>query len=196
MKMTHSEIYFCANFAKDMIGNIDNKDFYDGRNDTRNPVKVFEDNLKGKLAELHVFNRLGDKGLIGEMDFAIYEKGIGDDFDIIVNNKSIDVKASTPAAKCLIVEETKIKTWKDNGKFPDYLCMVAVSEVGDSWETKYAFGITWEAFKKSAKWYDRGDTIPNTMVKLKAKNAIVTQEDCGKIDDLMYFITNGDTPPF
>ena len=61
----------------------------DGRNAIRTAEKVNEDNVKGKLAEMFLFNVLGVNGITGQMDFDIYDEGIGDSFDIIT---TADVK--------------------------------------------------------------------------------------------------------
>lgn len=188
--MTPSEVYFANRFAVEISKNnkIDNKDFYDCRNATRTEQKVFEDNLRGKLAELHICNIIGSCGLTCQMDFNIYRNGIGDDFDIIVNNKAIDVKASTPRAKCLMVEVTKFKRWMDTKKHPDFLCMVSVEPYEEKWTTEYMFGIDWHTFLTKAKLYRRGDNIPNTVVQLKAANVIVTSDNCCGVDELLDFM--------
>jgi hypothetical protein len=175
---TPSEIYFASEFAKKIVSNIDNKDFMDGRNIIRTRAKVNEDNIKGKLAEIFVYNILGVNNISGVMDFDIYDEGIGDGFDIVTQSGvKIDVKASTDRAKCIMVELKKAQMWSRLG-YPDYLCMVAVSESNYTFNSKYIFGVDFKSFMDIARLYKRGDNIPNTRSQLKADNYIITMDQC------------------
>lgn len=187
--MSPSEIFFAMNFANKIFGHIDGRDFYDSRNASRTSDKQLEDNIRGKLGEIAVANYIGRLGFISQLDFDIYEsKGQGDNFDVIANGKSIDVKVSSPNARCLMVERNKWESWHNRNMFPDYLSMVSVSGSGTNYEVLYKFGITWEKFKDKSKLYERGNDIPNTRFPLKADNYIVTVDDCEDILGLGKYI--------
>jgi hypothetical protein len=192
MKMTASEVFLAENFSKQIVGNIDNKDFMDFRNKRRSPKKILEDNIKGKLAEMFICNGLGDNNILSTMDFNIYDEGVGDDFDVVVDDFKIDVKASSPKAKCIMVEEKKMKSWEARGK-PDYLIMVSVYNSGINWYCEYVAGISMDEFLTVGKLYKRGEFIPNTTMSLKANNWIIHKKDCFTSEDLVKKIrsTNG-----
>ena len=184
MTMTPTEVFVANDFAEKVAKNIDEKDFMDDRNVRRTLQKVKEDNFKGKLAEMYIVNVLGYNGDIAKIDINIYEKGIGDDFDVTSNGKSIDVKASSPRAKWLMVEDKKITLWEKNG-VPDVVCMVAVS--GET--CTYLFGCTYKVFQKKAQYLKRGEKIPNTNTMLKANNYAIHMDNCSdSIIRLMSFI--------
>jgi hypothetical protein len=179
MKMTATEMFVAHDFATKIVGNIDQKDFMDGRNARRSSSKVHEDNVKGKLAEMFIMNKLGEVDVLTTLDLNIYELGKGDDFDIVANDKSIDVKASSPRARNLLVELDKFKSWRTNA--PNYLCMVAVD--GDTVE--YLFGTTFTNFCANAILIKRGELLPNTRTALKASNLVINVNQCStNVDDL------------
>jgi hypothetical protein len=186
MEITYSERYLAEGFAEKIVGNIDSKDFMDSKNARRSNQKVLEDNVKGKIAEIAVANYIWQATKIkSKMDFEIYEMGIGDDFDIIANGVSIDVKASSPRARCLMVEYKKRRSWDMLG-CPDYLCMVS-AEMN---EAHYLFGIPFSEFEERAILYRRGDSIPNTNFPLKADNYIITADECYGHAHLAEYVTN------
>ena len=183
--LTPFECKIAEDFANKIVDNIDQRDFMDGRNTHRSKEKLFEDSSKGKKAEIFIFNVLGDNGIKAEVDFNIYKKGIGDNGDVIANNKSIDVKASSPRARCLMIEEKRVQIWDNTDKAPNCLCMVAVN--GDTCE--YLFGIGYKSFRKKAKLIKRGENIPNTKVPLKASNYVLERSECGSnIESLVRYI--------
>ena len=191
MKMTASEVFLAKNFSEKIVGNIDNKDFMDFRNKRRSPAKILEDNIKGKLAEMFVCNGLGDNSIESVMDFNIYDEGIGDDFDVVAGDFKIDVKASSPKAKCIMVEENKMNSWESRGK-PDYLIMVSVYNSGINWYCEYVAGISMEEFLTKGKLYERGEFIPNTTMSLKANNWIIHKSDCYSSENLIQTIRGKD----
>ena len=174
-----SEVFFAKEFSHKIVGNIDQKDFMDSRNRQRSPEKVFADNLKGKLAEIFIFNHTSKFLTNAKMDFEIYKKGIGDGFDIVSDKVSIDVKASSPKARCLMVELDKARTWKKTG-YPSFLCMVAVEEEGGMYYSEYLFGSSFDNFKKNAVLLKRGDYIPRTQMQLKADNYVLINDHCSR----------------
>jgi hypothetical protein len=184
MKMTSSEVFLATEFSKKIVGNIDNKDFMDHRNKRRTNKKVLEDNIKGKLAEMFICNGLGENGIKSVMDFEIYDEGVGDDFDIICDEFKIDVKASSPKAKCIMVEENKMKSWESRGK-PDYLLMVSTYNSGSNWYCEYVCGISMEEFLVKGKLLQRGENIPKTTFPLKANNWVIHKSDCYDTDNLI-----------
>jgi len=186
-QLTPFECEIANQFAKKIVGNIDQRDFMDGRNTERSSEKLFEDSAKGKKAEIFIYDVLGDNQIQASIDFDIYDKGIGDDGDLVANEKAIDVKASSPRAKCLLVEKKRMDLWEKVGKVPDCLCMVAVN--GDF--CTYIFGCSFKTFKRDAILLKRGDCIPNTNVPLKADNYVIRRDQCStNINDLVEFIKN------
>lgn len=195
--MTPTEIFFAVDFATKMVqGNNDDRDFRESKNPKRTTKKQVEDMIKGKLAEMSVTNYIGKLGHTCEMDFNIYPKGTGDNFDVVANGKSIDVKASSPNANWLMVEKELLRKWKTANTFPDYLCMVGVEEKGSDWECTYMFGIRFKDFIKTAQLVKRGQNIPHTGTKLKADNYIVARADSGILVDFKYFMNGGENTPF
>jgi len=184
MKITYSEQFLSKTFANKIVSKIDNKDFMDSRNIVRSTKKVFEDNLKGKYAEIALANSIYVKtGLESSLDFEIYDLGVGDSFDVIVGEVSIDVKASSPLARTILIEEKKFKSWEQRG-VPSYLCMISV--VGN--ECNYLFGVSYLEFLDKAIKLNRGDCIPNTDVPLKATNYAIRKKDCYPLSHLIDFI--------
>jgi len=180
---TPSEMFFARKFANDVAGNIDENDFKDSRNVSRTQSKVIEDNIKGKLAEILVYNLIGNKD--AEMDFNIYEKGIGDGFDIVVNGLSIDVKASTMRSKWLMFEERTAKGW---AKPPDYMCLVGIE--GDKGE--YLFGSDIKTIRKNCQLIERGSNIPNTQVPMKASNFMVNKASSFDSSHIVQYFNQGE----
>jgi hypothetical protein len=112
------------------------------------------------------------------MDFEIYNKGKGDSFDVVSDVGSIDVKASSDRAKCILVEVEKAKSWKRNIGYPDYLSLVSVTETENGFLSKYVTGADFETFKSKSTVMRRGELIPNTSTPLKADNYVLTKEKC------------------
>lgn len=172
--MTPAEVYVATKFATDITSKIDSRDFREDSNDRRTPKKIYDDNLRGKLAELMVFNSLSNIGYSPEIDLDVYDLGIGDSFDIRVDNVNIDLKASTKAARCLMVEQSRYDYWKKYNKSPDYLALISVDKGADDvWEVNWKFGAPLGLFVSEAKLIDKGDMIPNTNTPLKASNYVL-----------------------
>lgn len=185
MILTPFECYIADDFAKKIVGNIDQRDFMDSRNIQRSKDKLFEDSSKGKKAEIFMYNTLMKNGISCSIDFDIYKKGIGDDGDIIANNKKIDIKASSKNAKCLMIEERRIKIWEDSLNSPQCVCMISV----ENDKCEYLFGCTYFIFKKKATLLKRGENIPNTKIPLKASNYVLFFNDLDhNIDSFINYI--------
>ena len=185
MRLTKLECDRADEFARKIVGNIDNRDFMDSKNAWRSPKKLFDDSSKGKRAEIFIQNILKANNIFSTVDFDIYKKGVGDDGDVIVNGKSIDVKASSPRARCLMVEESRVNMWESVQKTPYCLCLVSVD--GD--DCTYKFGCSYSLFMEKANLLKRGDFIPNTGVPLKANNYVISIDKCKTdINDLIKFI--------
>ena len=184
-KHTNAEVFFTRKFCNDIVDNIDASPFGDKRNKERNKSEIYKDNLKGKLAEIFIFNEVAKFCNKPKIDFEIYEKGVGDHFDIQSSDFTVDVKASTPRARCLMVEVEKQKTWKNTTGYPSYMCMVAVTEEDDEFYSEYLFGLDFDSFRNKCKRYNRGDNIPNTNVQLRTDNFLVHRQHCSEdISDL------------
>lgn len=178
MQFMPSEVYFAKHFAMGIKGSINGGFFLDKRNSQRTEERIIEDNINGKLGEIFIYNILGVNNVTGIMDFDLYDGRVGDRFDIITTaDVKIDVKVSSPRAKCIMVEVGKYANW-ERTEFPDYLCMVSMSKNDDKYTPNYMFGIDFESFKQRCTLYSRGDNIPNTNFPLKADNYIITIDQC------------------
>ena len=91
-----------------------------------------------------------------------------------------------------MVELKKAQFWERHG-YPDYLCMVAVHPTDLGFKSEYLFGIDFQTFKTTAKLYQRGERIPNTLVPLKATNYIITKDQCStNVADLVKYCKDAD----
>ena len=187
MNLTAGECIKCDQFAAAIVGNIDNRDFMDGRNTSRSPEKLFEDSAKGKRAEIFVAKVLSLSGIDSKLDFGVYKKGVGDDGDVIANGLSIDVKASSLRAQYLIVEESRVNHWHCHG-FPNYLCLVAVNKN----QCQFVCGIPTAEFMVRANILLRSSNIPGTQTLLKANNYVIHKSSCHlHAEDMVAFIKRG-----
>ena len=175
--ITRSDYVASVGYSKGISDDkIDNRDFMNGDNELRSRSKVYEDNLKGKLAEFVVARRIEvETGYPCEVDCEIYPLGIGDDFDLTPNRACIDVKASSPRARYLLVERARVESWRAKGSRP-YLCMVSI-DLAER-EGHYMFGTDYRAFMTKALHLRRGECIPGTSMKLKADNYALHRDQC------------------
>lgn len=172
--MTQFEKSTAKKFALDVVGGMDSRDFMDDRNATRSYEKLLMDNYKGKIAEIFMVNQLGRHGVFAEIDMGIYDEGVGDCGDIVVDGKILDVKASSPNARHLMVERDRVRGWETSGSRPDFLCLVGVS---DDSVCVYKVGCSYPRFMSKAGLFNRGECIPDTNCVLKADNLIMLVSD-------------------
>ena len=81
----------------------------------RKAGEQFCNTFQGKLAEVVLRNYLINNGLdCGKADFGIYGKGIWDDSDLIVNEKSLSIKSAAFFSNLLLLES---KDYDENGNY-------------------------------------------------------------------------------
>jgi hypothetical protein len=183
--ITPDEVATINKFCEAVTKKIDKRDFFENKNKHRTTEKAHEDSFRAKCSELAVSKILQNEGIHCDVDFNIYARGIGDAFDIVTDGASVDVKASSPRARNLMIEKAKIVSWKERKVAPNYLCMVSVEEVDGTTVCEYMFGISMKNFKDNAKLFKRGQQIPMAPTILKADNFIVSANVC---EDVSKFI--------
>jgi hypothetical protein len=138
--------------------------FKDKENKTiRTKEQVINDVVDGKLAEIAVRKYFIKHHYpnVSDVDFKIYGEHDGDDYDLIVNRKTISIKCSKLHSHCLMIEQermkydSKLRRYKlEDKEAPDYLVFVQV----DVKNKEYAVvcgGIEFKDFVKKKKFLDR-----------------------------------------
>lgn len=99
-----SNVWRCYEFARDMQGHHNNTLIMQ-----RTPEQIFRDDLRGKLAEIAVKKYLESRNhSVGDLDFGIYDIGIWDRDDIVVDNTDhVSVKSSGENANYLLIETNR-----------------------------------------------------------------------------------------
>lgn len=80
----------------------------------RKPGEIFASTFQGKLAECAVYNLLHHFKNKSEIDFNIYGKGVWDDADLFVNNKTISIKSSKSFSQLFLLET---EDWDEYGRY-------------------------------------------------------------------------------
>lgn len=144
-------------------------EFGNGRTTPRPEKEIERDIVIGKLAELAVWKVLG----AGEVDYAIYPRGKWDDQDLIIEGQRIDVKASRPGSRWLLVEQSKLEFRKREGKEPDafVFCVTGWDRECDI-PTGEVQVVGWASLRMvlGGERLSEGCYLPGTKVKLQASN--------------------------
>lgn len=111
-----NEIKRCKEFGKEISWK--HPHFKDRRNKAKRSRKQIEDDvLRGKLAEVAVFNIVSEhfpQQILTPIDFNVYEKDVFDNGDLFIYGKELSVKASKPGSSCLLIEKQRFVLDKNN----------------------------------------------------------------------------------
>ena len=125
--LTTEEISQCIDFSARSARSQQQIEF--GQHDTarRSMREIARDNCIGKLAEV-AFSKLMKQRFCLDipLDFNIYPRGVWDEADAIINGWRIDIKATRPGAKWMLIEWNKLN-FRVNEKKPTHVFVMAVT---------------------------------------------------------------------
>lgn len=117
-------LFNCFEYAYKMAEYKKQRENRSGGTIKRNKLEIFWDDFRGKIAECYVKEYYENQGCeVKGIDFAIYDRGQWDKFDLRINGKVVSVKSSKHFSQLLLLETAD---WKD-GKY-----------VGDTTNGKYS----------------------------------------------------------
>lgn len=122
--LSREDVDICREFSEKCAKNQQEIEF--GQRDTarRSINEIARDNLIGKLAEVAFAKMLNQScGIIIDLDFNYYPRGVWDGQDILVNKWRIDIKGTRPGSEWLLVEWSKLGFRKKENKLPHVFVM-------------------------------------------------------------------------
>ena len=191
IRLTEDEIKRCKNFARESARTQQAIEFGNRNVPRRSEQEIARDNLIGKLAEVAFANFLEQEFRIHcELDFEIYAQGVWDREDLLIYNQPVDIKATRPGGRWLLVELNKLEFRKNENRLPFCFLFartgwdrVKDEPTGEVDLTGYALleqichvdeiGTRSEKICKGiegTQFLAAGQCIPNTQVSLQADN--------------------------
>lgn len=177
IKLTAEELQKCIEFSEQSAKTQQPIEFGQNTTVARKVKEIARDNLIGKMAEVAIVKMLKeDFGIEVPLDFAIYDRGVWDENDIVINGWNIDIK-STRIGHWLLIEWNKLNFRQKNGDLPHVFFMCKTS-----WdmETDTPNGVVQligsistgrlKAENPSVVVLRKGDFIPKTNTRLQADN--------------------------
>lgn len=186
------EIERCQKFAEAVADGQIAIEFNERHTLTRGRAEVIRDAMIGRLGELAVAKMLRYRFKIeAEPDWTITDRGIGDDGDLLVMGRRVDVKATRAGGRWLLVERTRFEIGKRLGKLSDFYVLAST---GWNRQTDKPTGVVnLVGYAKltdlcqpsligergpriaglAARWIGRGDFLPDTQVKLQTDNLAI-----------------------
>jgi len=179
VKLTEYEYTLCVLFSEKSARSQQQIEFGNKQTDRRPVREIREDTLCGKMAEVAVVKMLREEyGLHLPVNYEVYPRGEWDDEDIIINGRTVDVKA-TQKGRFLLLEKNKIDFRKDQNRLPDIIIMCRTDI--DAMQVEIDGCITTKKLtdpkNEKVKWLKAGEAIPGTQVKLQADNYCVEISD-------------------
>lgn len=121
----------CFEYAFSIANEDKQREYRSGGLAKRNKLQIFWDAFRGKVAECHAKVFYEYRGCrVSDIDFNIYDRGVWDQYDLIINDKIVSIKSSKHFSQLLMLET---KDWI-NGKYsgdvydedytPDYFMFI------------------------------------------------------------------------
>ena len=208
--LTGDEINRCIRFAGQAALNQQRIEFGQSDTDERSIPAMIVDTAVGKVGEAAFAKYCREyHGIIVNLDFNIYERGIWDDQDALINDWRIDIKSTKSGSKWLLVDWNKLSFRKHDQQLAHLYIMVTVG-FRPSYRGSVNGTLTGEAFLHGGVFLDqlkhpqnkdsicrvlyKGDCIPNTSAKLQADNYGVFFKDLLSMEQVMRYIQNSCPP--
>ena len=124
-------LWSCFEYAFSIANEDKQREYRSGGLARRNKLQIFWDAFRGKVAECHAKVFYEHRGCrVRDIDFDIYDRGVWDRYDLIINDKIVSIKSSKHFSQLLMLET---EDWKD-GKYsgdvydedytPDYFMFI------------------------------------------------------------------------
>lgn len=117
--ISRSQLKLAIDFSYEMVyGKGHHRSTRSGGSASRKKGEKFCNTFQGKLAEIVLHDFLKSHGIIvSDLDFSISGEGIWDDFDLIANERKINIKSAVGFSNLLLLEEMD---WDEEGRYkPD-----------------------------------------------------------------------------
>lgn len=178
--LTKEEMQRCIDFSNRSAQSQQAIEFGQSTTAERKVKEIARDNLIGKMAEVAVAKMLlQDFGIDIPLDFGVYDRGIWDDNDIVINGWNIDIK-STRIGHWLLIEWSKLNFRQKQGELPHtfFMCKTAWDMEKDEplGDVLLVGSISCGRLKKgypNVLSLKKGEYIPHTKTKLQADNFAV-----------------------
>ena len=174
MTLSENEYRRCKEFALESAQSQQRIEFGNKNTSERSFGDIAEDTLVGKMAEVAVVKFLREKyGLHLPVNYEVYPRGEWDDEDVIVNGRTIDIKA-TRKGHCLMVEKSKMLFRLKQDRVPN---IIVACKIKDERRVELVGAIsTWRMVRPDGEktlFLRKGDFIPGTRFRLKTDNYVV-----------------------
>lgn len=195
IQLTDYEYTLCVLFSEESARSQQKIVFGNHKTNERSNRRVREDTLCGKLAEVAIAKWLRENYKLHlPVNYEVYPRGEWDDEDIIVNGKTIDIKA-TQNGRFLLLEENKVNFRQKQGKLPDMFIMCrteiekrTVDIVGCISSKRLV-----SPENDKVKRLREGDLIPGTQVKIQTNNYCVAFSDLSSVKTAFDYILKSES---
>lgn len=178
MTLTESEYKRCEDFALESAKSQQRIEFGNSQTKERSVEDIAKDTIVGKMAEVAVVKFLREQyGLHLPVNYEVYPRGEWDDEDVVVNGRTIDIKA-TRKGKNLLVEKSKMLFRLKQDRVPN---IIVACKIKEERKVELVGAIsTWRMVRPDGDkilFLRKGEYIPGTKFKLKADNYAVSFEN-------------------
>lgn len=168
--LTEYEIKRCREFAEESSKTQQRIEFGNHLTEDRQDERMFSDTFTGKKAEVAVVKWLRQEyGLHLPVNYEVYPRGEWDDNDLVINGRTVDVKA-TNTGKWLLYDLNKLYFRLESKTVPSMIVFCKCKES----EVEIAGCISaYRLFNPDGEkvlFLRKGDLIPGTKCSLKAAN--------------------------
>lgn len=177
MPLSENEYRRCREFALESAQSQQRYEFGNKETTERSVEKTAENTLIGKMAEVAVVKFLREKyGLHLPVNYEVYPRGEWDDEDVIVNGRTIDIKATR--GHCLIVEKSKMLFRLKQNKVPN---IIVACRIKEERKVEIAGAISaWRLVRPDGDkimFLRKGEFIPGTKCRMKTDNYVVEHKN-------------------
>ena len=172
--LTDGEYKRCREFALESAQSQQPIEFGNKQTSERSIEDIAKDTIIGKMAEVAVVKFLREKyGLHLPVNYEVYPRGEWDDEDVVVNGRTIDIKA-TRKGHCLMVEKSKMLFRLKQNRVPN---IVIACKIKEERKVELVGAIsTWRLVRPDGDkilFLKKGEFIPGTKYRLKTDNYVV-----------------------
>lgn len=173
MELNDGEYKRCLEFAMESAKSQQRVEFGNKQTSERSVEDIARDTIVGKMAEVAVVKFLREYGLHLPVNYEVYPRGEWDDEDVVVNGRTIDIKA-TRKGHCLMVEKSKMLFRLKQDRVPN---IIVACKIKDERRVELVGAIsTWRMVRPDGEkilFLKKGEFIPGTRYRLKTDNYVV-----------------------
>lgn len=202
IQLSQNELHKCIRFAGLAATQQQRIEF--GQHDTaeRDIPAMIVDIAIGKIAEAAFSKYCQQKHDISvELDYDVYERGLWDQQDAVINDWMFDIKASKSGSRWLLIDWNKLDFRHQEGKLAHIYVMATVEWLRTGWLGRPTGKVFFQggiSFKKlnhtDGSVLRKGDYLPGTRTRLQADNYGYRFNELADIDYLLDYVLHNSPP--